>query len=48
MEIISLAKNNERDVRGVVINAFGESFVLEKRLYSIIEEANKKILGEGA
>ncbi|MBE6027510.1 MAG: hypothetical protein E7227_02755 [Clostridiales bacterium] len=48
MEIISLARNNENDVRGVVINAFGDSFVLEKELYSIIEDANKENLNDNA
>ena len=41
MEIINLARNNEKDVRGIVINAFTYPFVVDKELFSIIEKFNQ-------
>ena len=40
MEVIALARGNEKDVVGVVINAFTEPFVLGKELFEIIEKMN--------
>ena len=40
MEIISLARNNEKDVKGIVINAFTKPFVVTMDMLSIIEEMN--------
>ena len=41
MEVIGLAKGNEKDVVGVVINAFTEPFVLDKALFEAIEKMNR-------
>ena len=41
MEIINLAKNNEKDVTGIVINAFTKPFVVSKELFGIITELNE-------
>ena len=40
MEIINLARNNEKDVKGIVINAFTRPFVVPMELLSIIEKMN--------
>lgn len=37
LEAIILAKNNDRDVAGIVINAFSEPFVIDKELFELIE-----------
>jgi hypothetical protein len=40
MDIINLARNNEKDVRGIVIDAFTEQFVLPVDCFEIIEDLN--------
>ena len=42
MEIITLARNNEKDPEGIVINAFTKPFIVSKELFSIIEKLNKE------
>lgn len=37
LETIVLARNNEKDVAGIVINAFSEPFVINKELFELIE-----------
>ena len=37
LETIVLARNNEKDVTGIVINAFSEPFVVDKELFELIE-----------
>ena len=37
LEMIVLARNNEKDVTGIVINAFSEPFVVNKELFELIE-----------
>ena len=41
MEIIDLARNNEKDVKGLVINAFTTPFVVPKELFPAIEDLSK-------
>lgn len=36
LETISLARNNEKDVTGIVINAFSEPFILTKELFDAV------------
>ena len=43
LESIMLAKNNERDISGIVINAFSESFILDKDLFDLIETSKSRI-----
>ena len=43
LEAIILAKNNERDVAGIVINAFSEPFVINKELFGLIEEIESSV-----
>ena len=38
LEAANLARNNEKDVTGIVINAFSEPFVIPKEMFAIIEE----------
>ena len=44
LEAIILAKNNDRKVKGIVINAFTEPFVLETELFDLIEKAQSNIV----
>ena len=37
LETIVLARNNEKDVTGIVINAFSEPFVVNKELFELID-----------
>ena len=42
LEAIMLAKNNETELRGIVVNAFSDPFVVDNRLFELIEEASKE------
>lgn len=46
IEIINIARNNEKDVKGIVINAFTKPFVVGKELFSIIEKFNEDFIEE--
>ncbi|MGX8679946.1 MAG: ADP-ribosylglycohydrolase family protein [bacterium] len=37
LEAVRLARNNERDLAGIVINAFSNSYVIDRALFEIIE-----------
>lgn len=37
LETIILARNHEKNVAGIVINAFSEPFVINRELFEIIE-----------
>ena len=37
LEAIALARHNEKDVVGIVINAFSEPFVINRELFEMIE-----------
>ena len=41
MEIINLARNNEKNVKGVVVDAFTNSFVLPAEWFQIVEDLNR-------
>ena len=43
LETIILARNNEKDVAGIVINAFSEPFVINKELFELIEGMESSI-----
>lgn len=43
LETIVLARNNEKDVTGIVINAFSEPFVVNKELFELIEGMESSI-----
>ena len=38
LDAIALARNNQKDVTGIVINAFTEPFLVKKGLYGVIEK----------
>ena len=42
-EAISLAENNENDLKGIVLNAFTEPFVLENNLFDVIKDMKSRI-----
>lgn len=43
LEVISLARNNEKDLAGIVLNAFTEPFVLDKEIWDIVENMKSRI-----
>ena len=46
MGIINMAKNNEKDIEGIVINAFTKPFVVSKELFSIIEKFDESVVDD--
>ena len=44
LEAIALAKNNEKNVKGIVINAFSEPFVVDAGLFDLIEGMKSRIV----
>lgn len=44
LEALKLARNNERDLAGVVLNAFSEAYVLPKELYDLVEKMQSRIV----
>ena len=46
LQAISLARNNEKDVKGIVINAFSEPFVVSMEMIEIIADMESSIPGE--
>ncbi len=44
LDVIPLARNNEKNVKGIVINAFGESFILDRKLFDLIEGLESRLL----
>ena len=43
LEALMLAKNNKKDLAGIVINAFSEPFVLNKELWDFVEKMESQI-----
>ena len=43
LEALVLAKNNEKDLAGIVINAFSEPYVLEKEIWALVEKMKSRI-----
>lgn len=41
LEIIPLARNNEKEPIGIVLNAFSESFILDKEFWDILEKMHR-------
>ena len=44
LDVIPLARNNEKNVKGIVINAFSGPFILAAELFHIIEEMESRLL----
>ena len=43
LEALELAKNNEKELAGVVVNAFSEPFVLDRQLWDIVEKMKSRL-----
>ena len=43
LEVIPLARNNDKDLAGIVLNAFSEPFVLDKEIWDIVENMKSRI-----
>lgn len=43
LEALNLARNNEKELAGIVVNAFTESYVLDKELWGIVEKIESRI-----
>ncbi len=43
LEAITLAKNNEKKLAGIVLNAFTEPFVLDEQIWDIVEKMKSRI-----
>ncbi len=46
LEALSLAINNEKNVAGIVLNAFSEPFVLDREIFDIVQKMKSRIEGE--
>lgn len=44
LEVIPIARNNEKELKGIVLNAFSEPFVLDKELWDMVEGMKLRIL----
>ena len=47
LEAAVLARNNERNVKGIVINAFTEPFVVPREMFEVIANMESSIQVEG-
>ena len=47
LECIMMAKNNENDVKGIVVNAFSKPFVVTREIFSIVEKIPSRFEQEG-
>ena len=43
LEVIPLARNNERELAGIVLNAFTEPFVLDQKVWDVVENMKSRI-----
>lgn len=43
LEALVLANNNEKDLAGIVVNAFSETYILDKELWNLVEEMKSRI-----
>ncbi len=44
LEVIPLARNNEKKVAGIVLNAFSEPFVLDAQIWDLVEKMKSRIV----
>ena len=42
--IIPLARNNDKEPVGIVLNAFSESFILDKEVWDIVENMKSRLV----
>ena len=43
LEAVSLAEHNERELAGIVLNAFTEPFVLDSRIFDVVKNMKSRI-----
>ena len=43
MDVIPLARNNEKNVSGIVVNAGGTGFIVDAKFFGLIEEMESRI-----
>lgn len=43
LEALNLAINNEKNVKGIVLNAFSESFVLDREIFDIVQNMKSRL-----
>ena len=43
LDVIKLAAGNEKNVSGIVINAFSEPFVLDRGLFDLVERMKSRL-----
>ena len=43
LEVIPLARNNEKKPVGIVLNAFGDAFILEDKIWDVVENMKSRI-----
>ena len=46
LEVIALARNNEKNVAGIVINAFTEPWVLDREIFDLVENMKSRLVQE--
>lgn len=46
LEVIALARNNEKNVSGIVINAFTEPWVLDREIFDLVEKMKSRLVQE--
>ncbi len=46
LHTIILARNNEKDVKGIVLNAFSEPFILDRDLFDMVEKMKSRLSDE--
>lgn len=44
LDVIKLARNNEKEPVGIVLNAFSEPFVLDKEIWDLVEDMKSRIV----
>lgn len=47
LEAIALARNNEKKVSGIVLNAFSDPFVLDAEIFDMVEDMKSQLAQEG-
>ena len=43
LKALILAKNNDNDLTGIVVNAFSETFILDKELWEVVENMDSRL-----
>lgn len=43
LEVLRLAKNNDKNLSGIVLNAFTDPFVLEEKIYDVFEKMKSRL-----